>query len=73
MQGTIATLTGKGFGFIKPVGQDSEEEKDLFFHSSELQGVQFDDLNVGDAVTFDMEDSEKGPKAVNVARAEATA
>lgn len=64
MKGTIKTLTGKGFGFIAREG----EAKDLFFHSNELKGVAFDDLKVGDAVTFDVADSEKGPKATNVSR-----
>ena len=65
MDGTIKTLTEKGFGFISREG----ESKDLFFHSNELQGVTFDELNVGDAVTFEVVDSEKGPAATNVGRA----
>jgi len=36
-EGTIKKLTDKGFGFISTGGQ-----KDLFFHSSALQGVRFD-------------------------------
>ena len=65
MTGTIKRLTDKGFGFIAQEGA----EKDLFFHSSALVGVTFDELNVGDAVTFETEDSEKGPRATNVQRA----
>ncbi|MEK7585169.1 MAG: cold shock domain-containing protein [Patescibacteria group bacterium] len=65
MNGTIKTLTGKGFGFISRAG----EEKDLFFHSSALQGVAFDELKEGDAVTFEVTEGEKGPAATNVARA----
>ncbi len=61
-EGIIARLTDKGFGFIKRDGQ----EKDLFFHSNGLVGVAFDDLREGDKVTFEVEDSEKGPNAVNV-------
>lgn len=64
MNGTIKTLTDRGFGFITREG----ETKDLFFHSKELQGVAFDDLKVGDAVTFEVVDDEKGPKATNVSR-----
>ncbi len=64
MTGTIKTLTEKGFGFIAREG----EAKDLFFHSSELVGVTFDELKVGDAVTFETEQSEKGPRAANVQR-----
>jgi CspA family cold shock protein len=65
MNGTIKTLTDKGFGFISREG----EEKDLFFHSNELSGVSFDQLRVGDNVTFEVIQSDKGPAAVNVARA----
>jgi cold shock protein len=64
MEGTIKTLTQKGFGFIGIEG----EAKDLFFHSSELRGVTFEELKVGDKVTFEKTDSEKGPKATNVSR-----
>ncbi len=65
MKGTIKTLTDRGFGFIAREG----EVKDLFFHSKELQGVTFDELKVGDAVTFEVVDGEKGPAATNVSRA----
>jgi len=65
MQGTIKTLTDRGFGFIAREG----EEKDLFFHAKELSGVTFEELKVGDAVTFDVVEGEKGPNATNVQRA----
>ncbi len=65
MKGTIKKLTDKGFGFIAREG----EAKDLFFHSKELKGVMFDELKVGDEVTFDVIDTEKGPAATNVSRA----
>ena len=65
MTGTIKRLTDKGFGFITPDGQD----KDLFFHSSALVDVQYNDLRVGDKVSFETQDSEKGPRAINVTRA----
>ncbi|MGH7239978.1 MAG: cold shock domain-containing protein [Candidatus Saccharimonadales bacterium] len=64
MTGTIKTLTEKGFGFITREG----EEKDLFFHSSDLNGVSFAELKVGDEVTFDVEEGPKGPAAKNVTR-----
>ena len=64
MDGTIKTLTEKGFGFIAREG----ESKDLFFHSNELQGVTFDELRVGDAVTFEIVEGEKGLSATGVAR-----
>jgi len=65
MIGNIKTLTDKGFGFITREG----EAKDLFFHSKELVGVTFDELKVGDAMTFEVADSPKGPNAVKVSRA----
>ena len=64
MTGTIKTLTDKGFGFISVEGQ----EKEVFFHTSALVGVTYDELNVGDSVSFETEDSDKGPRAVNVQR-----
>lgn len=65
MTGTIKTLTEKGFGFIAREG----EEKDLFFHANDLSGgITFNDLKVGDAVTFDVEEGPKGPAAKNVAK-----
>jgi len=65
MNGVIKKKTDKGFGFITVEGQ----EKDLFFHSKSLVGVTFDELQEGDNVTFETEDSPKGPNAVNVQRA----
>ncbi|MDO9509966.1 MAG: cold shock domain-containing protein [Candidatus Magasanikbacteria bacterium] len=65
MTGTIKSLiSDKHFGFIAPEG----DSKDIFFHESGLNEVQFSDLRVGDAVSFDSEDSEKGPRAINVTR-----
>jgi cold shock protein len=65
MNGTIKTLTDRGFGFITREG----ESKDLFFHSKELVGVTFDELKVGDQVSFEITDGPKGPAATNVSRA----
>jgi CspA family cold shock protein len=61
MKGTIKTLK-TGFGFITIEG----ESKDVFFHATDLSGVAFDDLRMGDSVEFEMGESDKGPKAVNV-------
>ena len=63
--GTIKTLTEKGFGFIAREG----ETKDLFFHSKDLVGVTYDELQVGDTLTFEVVDTEKGSAAKNVSRA----
>lgn len=63
-QGKIARLIDRGFGFINREG----EEKDLFFHSSELQGVEFNELNEGDQVQFEVSEGPKGPSATKVSR-----
>ena len=65
MQGTIKTLTDRGFGFISREG----ETKDLFFHSKDLNGITFEELKVGDTLTFEVSEGQKGPAAVNVSRA----
>ena len=64
MQGTVKTKTDRGFGFISREG----EEKDLFFHSNDLRGITFDELQVGDKVTFEIVEGPKGPSAKNVTR-----
>ena len=64
MNGKIKTKTDRGFGFISRDG----EVKDLFFHSNDLSGVTFDELQVGEAVTFDVVDGPKGQSAKNVKR-----
>jgi len=62
MNGTIKTKTDRGFGFISRDG----ETKDLFFHSKDLVGVTFDDLQIGASVTFEVVEGPKGPSAKNV-------
>jgi len=64
MTGTVKTKTEKGFGFISREG----EQKDLFFHSNDLSGVTFDEIQVGDSVNFEIVDGPKGPSAKNVTR-----
>jgi cold shock protein len=54
----------KGFGFI---AQDSG--KDVFVHHSSIVGTGFKTLNEGDPVSFEVIESDKGPKAQNVQRA----
>ena len=60
-EGTIKKLTDKGFGFIKTGGA-----KDLFFHSSSVQGVRFEELQEGQEVSYTEGRSPKGPCAENV-------
>ncbi len=66
MNGTIKRLvSNKGFGFVA-----SGEGSEYFFHYSACDGVQFDDLREGQAVTFDEGEGPKGPRAENVRLAE---
>ena len=60
--GTIKRLANdRGFGFV--VAEDGTE---YFFHQSACNGVQFDELREGQAVTFDAGEGPKGPRAENV-------
>jgi len=63
--GKISRLTDRGFGFISIEG----EEKDLFFHATELVDVEYNDLQEGDEVTFEIAEGPKGLNAVKVSRA----
>jgi CspA family cold shock protein len=60
-EGSIKKLTDRGFGFIKTSG-----DKDLFFHSSSVQGVSFDELHEGQKVSYTEGKGPKGPCAENV-------
>ena len=60
-EGIIKRLTDRGFGFI-----DMGSGKDLFFHSSSLEGVSFDELREGQRVSFTEGRGQKGPCAENV-------
>jgi CspA family cold shock protein len=64
MTGIIKSLiVEKNFGFITP----DDGGKDIFFHASALSdGVQFADLRKDQKVSFDVEQSDKGPRAANV-------
>jgi len=62
MKGTVKFFNlEKGFGFIA-----GEDGKEYFVHSSGLK--EGTTLNENDAVTFDVEEGDKGPKAANVAK-----
>ncbi len=55
-EGTIKTITDRGFGFIRP---DNGQE-DIFFHRSSLVGATFEQLRQGDRVSFNAEDDPRG-------------
>jgi len=62
LKGKIKRLIrGRGFGFIS-----AEDGTEVFFHRSALEGMNFDTLEEGDSVEFDLEKGYKGPRAVNV-------
>lgn len=62
-QGVIKkVVSDRGFGFI------SGDRKDVFFHHSSVEGQSFDDLQEGQTVEYELEESEegrrgKGPRA----------
>jgi CspA family cold shock protein len=60
-EGIIKRLTDKGFGFI-----NTGSEKDMFFHSSNVEEVSYDDLQEGQRVSFTEGSGPKGPCAENV-------
>jgi CspA family cold shock protein len=63
-QGTVKWFNdSKGFGFIS-----CEDGSDAFVHHTTIQGDGFKSLAEGDAVSFEVEAGEKGPRAVNVVK-----
>jgi len=62
-EGTVKWFDNKkGFGFIEP----NDEGEDVFVHYSALNMEGFKKLQEGQQVSFEIEDSDKGPRAVNV-------
>ena len=63
-RGQVKWFNGsKGYGFIT-----REQGGDVFVHFSAIQGSGFRNLDEGEAVEFDVEQSPKGPQATNVTR-----
>ena len=65
-KGTVKWFNdSKGFGFVT-----GEDGTDAFVHHSDIQGEGFKSLAEGDAVEFELTEGDKGPKAINVRKAE---
>jgi CspA family cold shock protein len=63
-KGTVKWFNdAKGYGFIT-----QEDGTDVFVHHSAIQGSGFKTLSEGQAVSFDVADSDKGPQAANVVK-----
>jgi cold shock protein len=61
-RGTVKWFNdSKGFGFIA-----MEDGGDIFVHHTSINGNGFKSLSEGQAVTFDVEKTPKGPRAINV-------
>jgi CspA family cold shock protein len=62
-KGTVKWFNdAKGFGYITP----EDGSKDVFVHFSAIQGGGFKSLKENDKVTYDLEQSPKGPRAANL-------
>ena len=61
-KGTVKWFNdSKGFGFIS-----REDGDDIFVHHTSISGSGFKSLSEGQAVTFEVEKTPKGPRAINV-------
>jgi cold shock protein len=63
--GTIKRLNDRGFGFISPENGGS---KDVFFHSTSVEGTTFDQLREGMAVSFNEEADPRDPSRQRASR-----
>lgn len=64
-KGTVKWFNAeKGFGFIQ-----QENGNDVFVHFSAIEGDGFKTLEEGQAVTFDIETTDRGPQAAHVVKA----
>ena len=57
-------IPDRGFGFVR-----ADDGNEVFFHRTELTLIDFDQLEEGQVVEFDIVDSPKGPRARNLRQA----
>ncbi|MEJ6772057.1 MAG: cold-shock protein [Pelagibacteraceae bacterium] len=63
IKGKVKWFNGsKGYGFI----ERDDKEKNVFVHMSAVKDSGVDYLDEGDVLSFDIEDGQKGPSAVNL-------
>lgn len=61
-KGTVKRIfREKGFGFIS-----AEDGREIFFHRSELQNMDMDNLQEGDHLEFGVTKGAKGPQAIDI-------
>jgi len=66
LKGKVKWFNGnKGYGFL----EREDKEKDVFVHHSAMRDAGLQNLNEGDELTFEVENGEKGPSAVNLQKA----
>ncbi|MFQ5835529.1 MAG: cold-shock protein [bacterium] len=58
-------MRDRGYGFIT-----TEDGKDVFFHRTALQDLEFDSLKEGQSVEFEVEEGSRGPRGVNIRSSE---
>ncbi len=62
MRGRIKKLVrDRGFGFI-----NADDGREIFFHRSSLQELDFDELREEQSVEFEVERTDKGPRATKI-------
>lgn len=66
--GVVKKFFDRGFGFITPDGGSGRpgEKRDLFVHFSNILMDGYKVLEAGQRVSFEVEETEKGPQAINV-------
>ena len=65
-EGTVTYFDKQGnYGFIETNDSDDTDEDEVFFHMADIGGPK---LSEGQAVRFEIEQSDRGPRAANLTR-----